>query len=325
MKIIYFPLEHIDSRYTSHLDCDIVDYFESENLEYIRIYPEISSPGLKPGMFLDSNFTTKFKCQQLSCLSDMYQAGLIETDDVLFFSDLWFPGIESIPYMNHFNQVFPKIRGILHAGSFTDTDEVRNLERWAKNFEDIVFDITDQVFVGSNFIKNDVCKKRIINPNKVTVTRFPLDSNLSKFQSLQKESIVIFNGRNHPEKQPHLFVELKNKLQHKFPQTQFIWTQEQNLSKDEYYSLLGRSEIVVSFALQENFGFGVLEAVNLGCIPIVPNSVVYPEFINDEFLYKSFDECIDLVEKYLTEGSTNLIIKNNSIFNSQNIFKEWFN
>ena len=68
-----------------------------------------------------------------------------------------------------------------------------------------------------------------------------------------------------------------------------------NYSKEEYYDLLGRSKAVVSYALQENFGFGVAEAVYLGCTPVLPNRLVYPELYPDVKLYDRFDESVDMV------------------------------
>ena len=55
-----------------------------------------------------------------------------------------------------------KITGVIHAGSFTDTDFVRDMERWAKNFEDIVFDISETIYCASNFIRSDIIKKRMV-------------------------------------------------------------------------------------------------------------------------------------------------------------------
>ena len=68
-----------------------------------------------------------------------------------------------------------------------------------------------------------------------------------------------------------------------------------NYSKEEYYDMLGKSKAVVSYALQENFGFGVAEAVYLGCTPVLPNRLVYPELYPDIKLYDRFDESVDMV------------------------------
>jgi len=36
-KIIYVPLEHIDGRYTVHMDRDIEAYLQSSGKEYVKV------------------------------------------------------------------------------------------------------------------------------------------------------------------------------------------------------------------------------------------------------------------------------------------------
>jgi glycosyltransferase involved in cell wall biosynthesis len=50
-------------------------------------------------------------------------------------------------------------------------------------------------------------------------------------------------------------------------------------SKDEYISWLKKGAVVVSCAIQENFGISVVEAVRYGCIPLLPDRLSYPELI----------------------------------------------
>ena len=302
-KIIYLPLEHIESRYTVHMDRDILKYLEDSGKKYIRIYPDISSPQtMKAGSFLDAEFTIRFKAIQVAEVARLYREDVINTGDIVWSSDLWHPGLpESIAYMNYFARKNVRLRGLIHAGSFTDTDFVRDMERWAKNFEDTLFDIADEIYCGSDFIKNDIVKKRIINPDKLVSTGFPLDiENLDKVKKVKKENIVIFSGRNVDEKQPWLFKQMRDKIGDN--NIKFINTLEHNFSKEEYYELLSKSKVVVSFALQENFGFSVLEATYLGCIPIVPNRLVYPELYSEEYLYNTFEEACNMVEDAIYNG-----------------------
>ena len=63
--------------------------------------------------------------------------------------------------------------------------------------------------------------------------------------------------------------------------------------------MLSKSKVVVSFALQENFGCSVQEAVYLDCTPILPNRLVYPEFYSKEYLYDTFDEACSMVLKVI--------------------------
>lgn len=297
-KLIYVPLEHIDGRYTVHLDRDIEHYLQHNNICYVKVMPTTETPPLPKGMFLNAPFTTRFKCLQMAEIASMYERGEISDQDQFFFSDLWFPGLENLAYMNYFCKVKPKITGIIHAGSFTDTDFVRDLERWAKNFEDLIFDISDTVFVASEFIRNDIIKKRMVSEHKLVVSGLPLDQHgLDQVgHTAAKQDIVVFNGRLCDEKQPWLFDELERQVKARLgDQVQFVKTQEQNLSKSQYYELLASSKVIVSYALQENFGFGVAEATYLGCVPVLPNRLVYPELYDKRCLYDRFEHSVGMV------------------------------
>jgi len=304
-KLIYVPLEHIPGRYTVHMDRDIELYLKENNIEYVKIMPTYETPPLPEGQFLNAAFTSKFKSLQMVMIASMYENGEIQSGDRFFFSDIWFPGVESIAYMNYFTKTDAKITGVIHAGSFTDTDFVRDMERWAKNFEDIIFDISDTIYCASNFIKQDILKKRIVSPDKLVVTGLPVDyTGLDLIDTSYKEPIVVFNGRLCDEKQPWLFDELEkqvtDRLGSSIPNLRFVKTQELNLDKEGYYDLLGRSQVVVSYALQENFGFGVAEAAYLGCTPVLPNRLVYPELYDKKYLFNRFEESVDQVCEALT-------------------------
>ncbi len=53
--------------------------------------------------------------------------------------------------------------------------------------------------------------------------------------------------------------------------------------RDEYLNLLSRCDVVVSTAIQENFGVAVVEAILCGCQPLLPSRLAYPEVIPVEF------------------------------------------
>lgn len=55
-------------------------------------------------------------------------------------------------------------------------------------------------------------------------------------------------------------------------------------SRVDYYKWLGKGHILVSTAFQENFGISVVEAVGMGCFPILPDRLSYPEIMPEEHL-----------------------------------------
>jgi len=261
----------------------------------------------------------------MAMIAGMYERGEVEDGDTFFFSDIWFPGVESIAYMNYFHKVDAKITGVIHAGSFTDTDFVRDMERWAKNFEDIIFDISDKIYCASEFIKQDILKKRYVGSDKLVVTGLPVDhTGLDLIDTSYKEPIVIFNGRLCDEKQPWLFDELAKQVTERIsdtvPNVRFLKTQELNLSKEDYYRLLGQSKVIVSYALQENFGFGVAEAAYLGCTPVLPNRLVYPELYDKKHLFDRFEQSVDMVCEALTNYNEGTI----TIPSAKTCIREWF-
>ena len=56
-----------------------------------------------------------------------------------------------------------------------------------------------------------------------------------------------------------------------------------HLERSEYLDLLGRADIVVSAARNENFGLAVVEAIAAGAWPVLPDALSYPEIVPAEF------------------------------------------
>ena len=68
-------------------------------------------------------------------------------------------------------------------------------------------------------------------------------------------------------------------------------------SRKIYHQWLSKGDIVVSTALQENFGISVVEAIRSGCLPLLPDRLSYPEIIPGKFhadvLYRNATDLID--------------------------------
>ncbi|WP_372810016.1 DUF3524 domain-containing protein [Litorivivens sp.] len=55
----------------------------------------------------------------------------------------------------------------------------------------------------------------------------------------------------------------------------------------EYLAELGRQQVVLSTTLHDFQGLAVMEAVQAGCVPLLPDRLCYPEFFADAYLYPS--------------------------------------
>ncbi|MEE9226450.1 MAG: DUF3524 domain-containing protein [Acidobacteriota bacterium] len=68
--------------------------------------------------------------------------------------------------------------------------------------------------------------------------------------------------------------------------------------RQAYLGWLRQGSVVISTALQENFGISVVEAIRHGCFPLLPRRLSYPELLEERFhplcLYRDLE---DLVEK----------------------------
>lgn len=69
-------------------------------------------------------------------------------------------------------------------------------------------------------------------------------------------------------------------------------------SRQKYLELLREGTLVVSTAVQENFGISVVEAVRMGCFPLLPDRLSYPEIMPDRFHSQVlYSDRADLVKK----------------------------
>ncbi|MDX1589035.1 MAG: DUF3524 domain-containing protein [Oleiphilaceae bacterium] len=57
--------------------------------------------------------------------------------------------------------------------------------------------------------------------------------------------------------------------------------------RDQYYRWLRSAQIVLSTSLHEFQGLAVLEAIACGCVPVLPDRLVYPEQVGEAYRYPS--------------------------------------
>jgi glycosyltransferase involved in cell wall biosynthesis len=84
---------------------------------------------------------------------------------------------------------------------------------------------------------------------------------------------------------------------------QYGWVE----SREDYLGWLRRSDIVVSTAEQENFGMAIVEAIRMGCRPLLPRRLSYPEIVPETYhaacLYRDPDDLVGKLSELLSEKS----------------------
>jgi len=81
-------------------------------------------------------------------------------------------------------------------------------------------------------------------------------------------------------------------------------------SRARYTRWLLRGDLVVSTAIQENFGIATVEAIRLGCFPLLPNRLSYPELLprehHAECLYDGEEELFRKLRRFLLDARASL-------------------
>lgn len=301
--IVNVPLEPFEQRYTN----DWRLWFEKYMKPEITIDGTVLTAKIESGSFLDVCGTNYFKASQLQGIVQyiyVAQKSSDMKDVVFFFHDLWWPGLESLAYIRDGLGLKFKIMGCLHAGSYDSFDFLakQGMGYWAKEIENSWFKIIDKIFVATNFHKRLIMEKRKVDPKKIIVTGFPIYYN---GKHLPKENIVVFPHRLDSEKNPHLFTETEIHFRMKGTDWKFISTKNVCGTKQEYWNILERSKISVSFADQETWGIAMQESLFADCIPLVPNRLSYAEMYDPAFLYDGLGNFLDKLKGYMEQGYPN--------------------
>ena len=100
-KLYYMGLEPYKARYTLQLTEWNVRVFERRGINYIIVPGDTLSNdrAIVTGQVLDAHGRTYFGMSQLMNLVKMMKAGEVTSEDVIYFEDMFQPGIESLPYI----------------------------------------------------------------------------------------------------------------------------------------------------------------------------------------------------------------------------------
>lgn len=318
-NLIYVPIEPLTERYTESWYKNFPPLFceAGFNVKVIDGVPLLNNE-IKVGTFLDINSTCAYKWSQLQRLSLMFYNGELNNNDVIFFGDLEFWGLEGVRLLAQMNKVDVKIAAFLHAASYTREDAFEIAAPYQKYTEVGWIAACDHVYVGSQYHLEAVYDRRLAPLgaerliDRLHVTKNPLfagDYPRAAVKGVKKEKRIALTNRLDVEKRPHKTLQLFRKLKAAYPEWSFVVTsgrsalrgtdakaielaremEEQgeleikvNLTKDQYHEELQRSAFMVTHSIEENYGYCIAEAMLHGCVPIMRRGLSHNEFINDE-------------------------------------------
>lgn len=310
MKVIYIPLEDIESRYTVMMNSAIRPHID------IELYPKVKiDKVIKRGQFLDIVNTCKFKAAQLQMIAELFDENKVEDGDVFLVGDIFFPGIESIKYMAELQNINVKVYGFNYAGRADETDFVQKLGEWADYSEAGYHFICDGIFVGSEDHKQNIIKYFDYNPDKIHVTGLIWDLNWMDRMTRQmdffnKEDYIIWPHRFAPEKGINELLRFARTTDKKIiitssnPKSDLGIELPDNveyhagLSKKRYFELFAKARWYLGTQYQETFGYSISEAIYFNCNILVPDRACCPEMVPERNVYLKLSEIDDLYDNY---------------------------
>ena len=326
-KLYYMGLEPYKARYTLQLQEWNRAVFERRGINYEIVPGETLSndQAIVTGQVLDAHGRTYFGMSQLMNLIKKMKAGELNHADVVYFEDMFQPGIESLPYI--LNQIDPVnrprifVRCLAQSIDPDDFVHVWGMGEWMGHYEKMVDSFVDGVLATNEemvmHMKVAGWKSKIYNISGLAFgkeeVRGRVPGELRPFGD--RKHRVGFAARWDQEKQPDFFMDLIEAYHKRHPgsgvefclfsgaklksnndsymartramQASGKLTIHEDLEKNDYYALLNDTRVLFNCALQDWVSNTVSEADTLGCNVLYPAYRSFPEsFANDhERLY----------------------------------------
>ena len=322
-KLYYMGLESYEARYTLQLTEWNRRVFDQRGLDVVYV-PGLTldnSQKIVVGQVLDAHGRSYFGMSQLMNLVRMMQQGEVTAEDVIYFEDMFQPGIESLPYI--LNQVPANLRPRIFVRCLAqsiDPDDfvhVWGMAGWMSTYEKMVNQFVTGVLATNEEM---VAHMRIAGwtapiynisglafGKAEVLERIGGVSNIKPFADRPRR--VGFAARFDQEKQPGFFMDLIDMFHEQGPvgvefciysggelrsnNPDYVTRARameaagklkiyDNISKNEYYHHLNNTRVLFNCALQDWVSNTVSEADTIGCNVLYPAYRSFPEtFAND--------------------------------------------
>ena len=143
-KLFYMGLESYEARYTLQLTEWNRRVFERRGIEVIYVPGSTidNSQSISVGQVLDAHGRSYFAMSQMMNLVQMMRNGDVTGEDVVYFEDMFQPGIESLPYIMDQIEDYrrPKVwvRCLAQAIDPDDFVHVWGMAKWMDLYEKMV-------------------------------------------------------------------------------------------------------------------------------------------------------------------------------------------
>ena len=320
-KLFYMGLEPYKARYTLQLQEWNRVVFERRGINYVIVPGETLSndQAIVTGQVLDAHGRTYFGMSQLMNLVRMMKTGECNNEDVIYFEDMFQPGIESLPYI--LNQIDPAhrprifVRCLAQSIDPDDFVHVWGMSKWMAAYEKMVDSFVDGVLATNEemvmHMKVANWTAPLYNISGLAFGKAEVQSRVASIKPFnERKRRVVFSARWDQEKQPDFYMDLIEAWHKQYPDSDVefcvcsggklksnnesymartreleargMLTLHQDLEKNDYYNIVNDSRVVFNCALQDWVSNTVSEADALGCNVLYPAYRSFPEtFAND--------------------------------------------
>jgi hypothetical protein len=310
MAVFLVDLEAVETRYTGQWKTHVPNLLKKTGQSVTVIQGPSDIPNATtPGAFLNFGGTNIYKARQVEEIARLFTSSKVVDGDHFLFTDAWHPGIINLKYMAELLGIKVKIHALWHAGSYDPQDFLGRLigdQPWVRHAEKAFFEAVDYNYFATDFHIDMFCfnlykARKSTLGDKIVRTGWPMEymsEILEPYKGLLKRDLILFPHRLAPEKQVEIFKDLATAL----PQYEFVVCQDQQLTKDEYHTLLGQAKIVFSANLQETLGISCYEGALVDAVPLVPDRLSYSEMYTGILKYPSeYTESWDSYIKHKSE------------------------
>jgi len=323
MKIFYMGLEPYEGRYTLQLTDWTERVYKKRGIDYVVVPGTTidNSKAIVTGQVLDAHGRSYFGMSQMMNLVRMMKSGEVTSDDVIFFEDMFQPGMESLPYIIQQSPEMYRPRIYLRClAQSIDPDDfvhVWRMSRWMSLYEQMCNEIPNVHILATN--EEMVAHMRIANWRapiyNISGLSYGKQEVLERIKTIkpfgQRTVRVGYAARWDQEKQPGFFMDLIEQwhADESLPAVEFSvfcggplrsnninyvhrarHLEEsgkikiyEHLKKNDYYELLNDTRVLFNCALQDWVSNTVSEADTLGCNVLFPAYRSFPEtFANDD-------------------------------------------
>jgi hypothetical protein len=318
----YMGLEPYKARYTLQLTDWNTEVFNRRRIKHVVVPGSTltSDQEIVTGQVLDAHGRTYFGMSQLMNLVQSMKEGKVTNEDVIYFEDMFQPGIESLPYI--LNQIDAKhrprvfVRCLAQSIDPDDFVHVWGMSKWMGHYEKMVDSFVDGVLATNEemvmHMKIAGWTAPIYNISGLAFGKHEVQSRVDRIKPFNDRRMrVVFSARWDQEKQPDFYMDLIEEYTKRNPRanTEFCVCSGgklrsnsdsymkrtrkmeeagklliyENLEKNQYYDILNDSRVVFNCALQDWVSNTVSEADALGCNVLYPAYRSFPEtFANDK-------------------------------------------